>query len=171
MEKLWSWLTQWRKKLPKHRQSLKHTMSGEYIFLFEADLDHYEADVYAVRCVDNRFWKTFKRFIKFLNLGDIDPKSPAGGIKDFASPEKESDRDYVLRQLGISMDAHRVNKVMLFSHHDCAAYGGGVRFKDAKEEFAFHVDEHRKARGVISSRFPAVAIDSYFIDAKGVRKI
>lgn len=145
-----------------------------YIFLHKSDLRHYDAGVFAARCVDERFHEAFDGFMRELGLGyrDWDHKSPAGGVKVFASPEKESDTDYMLRELAISIKAHKVNRVMLFNHHDCAAYGGFGKFgNDDDKELEFHKEELARAQKVILERFPALKVETYFIDKKGIIKI
>lgn len=129
---------------------------------------HYAADVFAVRCFDDRFWKTYKHFMRHLGFSDIDPESPAGGAKVFASPEFRTDREFMLRELRRSMRLHRTTYVKLFTHEDCGAYGGSSRFQSFEEEFEFHVRELGKAYKVIRSRFPALQVKLYFIDRKGV---
>ena len=142
-----------------------------YIFRFETKTAHYGADAFAVRCFDNRFWKTFKRFIKHLGIDHIDAEAVAGGAKIFSSPEKESDRDFMLRELEKSILLHHTTRVLLFTHEDCGAYGGSGRFDGNKDkEFAYHIAEHKKARNVIESKFPGMLIETYFIDFEGVVK-
>lgn len=144
-------------------------MEKNYVFYHKSDLGHYTAEVFTVRCVDDRFWKAFKYFLRSQNMKHIDPKSPAGGAKIFSSPEKPEDRDFMLRELDISIRLHNVKKVMLFTHHDCGAYGGIKRFHDnLSEEFDFHAAEHKKAREAIHERFPDIHVDTYFIDDKGI---
>ncbi len=144
----------------------------EYIFKHTSDSGHYQADAFVVRCFDNRFWKTFKTFLKSQGITHIDPESPAGGAKILASPEKESDRDFMLRELEKSIRLHHAKKVMLFSHHDCGAYGGFARFeKNRQKELKFHREEHKKAREIICRRFPELWVESYFIDDRGVIRI
>lgn len=145
-------------------------MGFPYVFRYTTPLEHYTADVFALRCFDNRFWKTFKRFLKSLGLGHIDPESVAGGAKIFSSPEKEGDRDFMLRELEKSVRLHHAKRVMLYTHHDCGAYGGFARFGDHEKEFQFHLEEHKNARAVIESNFPNLAVETYFIDEQGVRK-
>lgn len=146
-------------------------MNRVYIFKQKAPLNHYVAEAYTVRCVDDRFWKTFKNFLREQNIIRIDPKSPAGGVKVFASPKRESDREYNLDEIAISVELHQVKKIMLFSHSDCGAYGGLKKFNGNKdEELEFHVEEHKAARYVIHGRFPDLKIETYFIDEEGVIK-
>ncbi|MDP3772096.1 MAG: hypothetical protein Q8Q94_01815 [bacterium] len=141
-------------------------LSDAFLFKFTTDLTHYTAEAFAVRCFDNRFWKAFHAFIKNKKLGHIDTESVAGGAKIFASPEMESDRDFMFRELEKSIQLHHTRCVMLFTHHDCGAYGGLARFGgDSAAELAFHREEHANARAVILTRFPDLVAGSYFISA------
>lgn len=144
----------------------------KYVFLHKAETEHYKADVFVMRCLDNRFWKTFQRFMRKIGVGDIDPESPAGGAKVFASPEKKHDRDFFLREIEKSIRLHHTKRVMLFTHSDCGAYGGLQRFGGDKEkEFAFHVVELKKAKAVVRKCFPKLKVEIYFIDSMGIVKI
>lgn len=147
-------------------------MSQEYIFSYPTSLDHYTADAFVVRCFDNRFWRVFHKFTKAQNLKHIDLESVAGGAKIFSSPEQEGDRDFMLRELEKSIKLHHTKKIMLFTHHDCGAYGGFEKFEDdAEKEFAFHTEEHKKAAAAIHEKFPDMAIETYFLDTEGIIKI
>lgn len=144
-------------------------MERKYIFQHECDTSHYTADVFVLRCFDDRFWKTWKCFLKNQGYHHIDPESVAGGAKIFSSPEKESDRDFMLRELEKSIALHNTHTVMLFSHHDCGAYGGIERFGgDTDAEMEFHAQEHQKAYDVIKERFPNIDVKTYFIDRHGI---
>jgi len=147
-------------------------MEKNYVFKYDTDLSHYSAEAFCVRCFDDRFWKSFKNFTKNLGVKHIDPESVAGGAKILASPEKEEDRDFMLRELEKSIRLHRAKKVMLFTHHDCGAYGGYAKFNnDEQAEFDFHTNELNKAREIILTKFSELEVEMYFIDEKGVIKV
>lgn len=147
-------------------------MSNNYIFKRESSLDHYEAEAFVVRCFDDRFWKVFKDFLKSLGLKHIDPESVAGGAKIFASPEKESDRDFMTHELEKSIKLHHTKKVMLFTHHDCGAYGGSTKFNNNEStEFDFHASELKKAMAWVKEKFPNIGSQIFFIDDRGVVEI
>lgn len=151
----------------------KKSMQRVYVFSEETPLeDHYTAEIFVVRCFDDRFWKTFKHFLRSQGFEHLDPESPAGGAKVFASPEKESDRDFMLRELEKSIWLHHTKKVWLFTHSDCGAYGGLSRFGgDGDKEFQFHFLEHEKARKIVEDRFPDTPVETFFIDRHGIIKI
>ena len=144
-------------------------MEFNYTFSHPSFLDHYTAEAFAVRCFDDRFWKAFKSFLRSQGMRHIDPESVAGGAKIFSSPEKETDRDFMLRELEKSIKLHHTKKVLLFTHHDCGACGGFGRFdNDRQKELDFHTGEHKKAREVIQTRFPDLDVETYFIDERGI---
>jgi hypothetical protein len=144
-------------------------MKKNYVFKKETALDHYHADAFVVRCFDNRYWKVFKNFLRDTGIKHIDPESVAGGAKIFASPEKESDRDFMARELEKSIRLHHTKNVMLFTHHDCGAYGGFAKFgHDDILEFSFHTDELKKAASHVKEKFPSLEVSGYFLDRDGV---
>lgn len=146
-------------------------MEKTYVFFYDTPLEHYVADAFVVRCFDNRFWKLFKKFIKELGLNNIDVESVAGGAKIFSSPEKEEDRNFMMRELEKSIRLHKTRRIMLFTHHDCGAYGGFAQFNNNEEkEFEFNASEHTKAVEFIHLKFPDIPIDTYFIDKSGIVK-
>ncbi len=147
-------------------------MEGKYIFSHDSSLEHYKAEAYALRCFDDRFWKTFKIFLKNMGIKHIDPSSVAGGVKILAEPESETDRDFILREIEKSIRLHKTGKIMLFSHHDCGALGGFERFEgDREKEIDYHRDLHKKAKEIVLEKFPDLSTESYFLDEKGVISI
>ena len=146
-------------------------MKDKYIFEYKSSLEHYNADAFIVRCVDDRFRGLIQAFVKELGFEHIDPKSPAGGAKIFSSPTNGSDREFMVRELEISIKLHHVKKVMLFTHHDCGAYGGFGKFdNDADAELEFHCSEHKKAAEFIHKHFPQLIVETFFMDEKGIIK-
>ncbi|MBI5152902.1 MAG: hypothetical protein HZA36_00350 [Parcubacteria group bacterium] len=147
-------------------------MQKEYVFKEDSSLEHYTADAYVVRCTDNRFRGVFKHFIKHLGFEDIDAASPPGGAKVFASPTKDEDREVALEKIRLLTPVHHIRRVVLFTHVDCAAYGGSLRFNnDEEQEFEFHSSELKRAAEVIRERFPDLAVETYFIDNKGIVRV
>lgn len=147
-------------------------MEQDYVFKFNSSLHHYTAERFIVRCFDDRFRPAIEAFLAYTRIKHFDPESVAGGVKIFASPEEESDREYMLRELEKSIRLHKTSQIMLFSHHDCGAYGGFEKFdNDHKKELEFHAAEHKKAHKVIWEKFLDFQIESFFIDDKGIIKL
>lgn len=142
-----------------------------YVSSYSTHLGHYTAQAFIVRCFDDRFRGAFEKFLKHKKIRYADFESVAGGAKIFASPERKSDREFMIRELEKSIKLHKTGRVILFTHVDCGAYGGIARFGgDEVLQDAFHRGEHKKAREVIAMKFPRMPIDTYFIDARGVIK-
>jgi hypothetical protein len=147
-------------------------MEHAYAFRHSSGLTHYIAQAFVLRCFDDRFWRTFKNFLKQAGYAHIDPASVAGGARILASPEKESDRDFILREIEKSIQLHHTEKVLLLTHSDCGAYGGLARFQGNEEEqFAFHRQELALARAKVLKKFPDMPVETYFIDGQGVVKV
>lgn len=141
------------------------------MFNYDTGLDHYTADAFVVRCFDDRFRPAVEAFLKERGVTRYDLESVAGGGKIFSSPEDEGDREFMFRELEKSIRLHKTNRVILFAHHECGAYGGLVAFGDDRDrEFLHHQEEHAAARALVSARFPSLAVETYFIDEKGVVK-
>jgi len=142
-----------------------------YTITHKSHLSHYAAQAFIVRCFDDRFRGASEKFLKTKKIRHADVESVAGGAKIFASPERKSDREFMIRELEKSIKLHKTRRVILFTHADCGAYGGMARFGgDAARQDAFHRGEHKKAREVIKIAFPHLPVETYFIDLKGIIK-
>lgn len=143
-----------------------------HIIVFKTSLAHYKCEAYFIRCIDQRFKIGTSKLLKFLRIHFEDPGVFAGAAKPFASPEKEEYRQFVLKQLEISIKAHGTERVILMNHADCAAYGGRARFAgNAKEERTFHEQELKKARKVILGKFPDIKVELFYNNENGIRNI
>ena len=147
------------------------TEESKYLFVQEPQADRYEAQAFVLRCFDEGFWQTTTDFLKFMGIFRYAPVAVAGGAKVFASPEVEHDFEFMMHRIEKSIRLHKIGRCLLFTHHDCGAYGGFERFnKNADEEFKFHQAEHRKIQKNILARFPDLKVDTFFVDRTGVIK-
>jgi anti-anti-sigma regulatory factor len=147
------------------------TEEPKYLFFHESKPGTYESQAFVLRCFDDRFWETTKAFLTFMGLFHVDRVAVAGGGKVFASPDKEQEFNYMMRELEKSIRLRKTNRCLLFTHHDCGAYGGFERFRNSvEEELEFHREEHKKMRTNILARFPDLKVETYFIDPNGVIK-
>jgi carbonic anhydrase len=140
------------------------------VFHFEAPREHYLADAAIVSCFDNRFELSFQKFLKRSGVEKSDPIRIAGGAKSLASPERESDREFVLDQIRKSVKLHGTKRVILMVHSDCGGYGGlaGAFHGDAAAEAKHHEDELRRAAAYLRSAIPGIEVQGYFVDFEGV---
>jgi hypothetical protein len=139
------------------------------VFHFESPRERYQCDAAILWCFDNRFEVGFRKFLKRSGVVNSDPIKVAGGAKCLASPELESDREFVLEQIRKSMRLHGTRRVILMVHSDCGAYGGLAGFRgDAKAEAAHHEQELRRATDNLLQAIPGIQVQGYFVDFEGV---
>jgi len=140
------------------------------VFHFDAPREKYHCDAAIVWCFDNRFELGFRKFLKRLGVVNSDPIKIAGGAKSLASPEHESDRQFVLEQLRKSIRLHGTRRIILMLHSDCGAYGGlddGFQ-GDCDRERRNHRAELERAAAYLAAAIPGVDIETYFVDFEGV---
>ncbi len=140
---------------------------------FQTNKEHYHADACIVWCFDDRFTPVLNAFATAKNYQHYDLVRIAGGIKALASPDKESDREYVLKQIEISLKLHHTPRVVLMNHTDCGGYGGLKTFNNneiiEKEE---HTKELSKAKEFLQKNLSVqVPIDLIFVDCFGIYEV
>ncbi len=139
------------------------------VFHFDSPREKYQCDAAVLWCFDNRFEPAFRKFLKRLGVVQIDPIKVAGGAKCLASPEFESEREFVLEQIRKSIRLHNTRCVILKVHSDCGAYGGLEQFDgDAAREAEHHARELQRAAATLRAAIPNLEIQAYFVDFEGV---
>jgi hypothetical protein len=140
------------------------------VFHFDAPREKYHCDAAMLWCFDNRFELGFSKFLKRIGVTHSDPIKIAGGAKCMASPERETDREFVLEQIRKSVRLHGTRRVILMLHSDCAAYGGlAVGFAgDAAAEAAHHERELQLAAANLRAAIPGIEVQGYFVDFDGI---
>jgi len=140
------------------------------VFHFDAPREKYHCDAAVLWCFDNRFDLGFRKFLKRIGVINPDPIKVAGGAKLLASPDHESDREFVLDQIHKSIRLHGTTRVILMTHSDCGAYGGldeGFRGDAAAEANHHHRELHRAAAS-LKVAIPEIEIEGYFVDFEGI---
>jgi carbonic anhydrase len=136
---------------------------------FNSARARYRSDAAVVWCYDNRFELVFRKLLKRIGVVYSDPIRVAGGAKCLASPATESEREFVLEQIRISMRLHDTDRVVLMVHSDCGAYGGLAAFAgDAQAEARHHRDQLRLAAECLRQALPQVSVVCYYVDFEGV---
>jgi len=143
------------------------------VFHFDAPRDKYHCDAAVVWCFDNRFQLGFSKFLKRLGVANSDPIKIAGGAKCLASPEHQSDRDFVLDQIRKSVRLHGTRLAILMLHSDCGAYGGlaGGFGGDADLEAERQEAELRRAAEYLRQAIPGLDVQAYFVDFEGIWEV
>jgi len=91
-----------------------------------------------------------KYLVDFLNShglnGDYDLISVGGASKALVSPKDPRDKEFLLDQIDISVSLHHANKIMIFHHEDCGAYGGSGAFDSIEKEREQHIFDMKKSK-------------------------
>jgi hypothetical protein len=140
------------------------------VFHFDAPREKYHCDAAVLWCFDNRFELGFRKFLKRIGVNYSDPIKIAGGAKCMASPEHESDRQFVLDQIRKSMRLHGTRCVIVMLHSDCGAYGGLAEGFDgnAAAEAKHHEQELQRAAANLRAAIPNIDVQGYFVDFDGI---
>jgi hypothetical protein len=140
------------------------------VFHFDAPREKYHCDAAVVWCFDNRFHLGFSKFLKRRGVSNSDPIKIAGGAKCLASPETETEREFVLEQIRKSIRLHGTKLVILMVHSDCGAYGGlvGGFGGNAQVEAQHHEEELHRAVECLQKAIPGVDVQAYFVDFEGI---
>ncbi|HYM75871.1 MAG TPA: carbonic anhydrase [Candidatus Dormibacteraeota bacterium] len=140
------------------------------VFHFDAPREKYHCDAAILWCFDNRFELGFRKFLKRIGVVNSDPIKIAGGAKVLASPEHETDREFVLDQIRNSIRLHGTRRVILMLHSDCGAYGGlAAGFKgNAAAEATHHERDLQLAAANLRVAIPGIEVQGYFVDFEGI---
>jgi len=132
----------------------------------------YVCDAAIVWCFDSRFDAGFSKLVERLGVKNPDPIRIAGAAKALASPDRESDRAFVVDQILKSVQLHGTKRVILTLHSDCGGYGRLARFKgDAAAEAAHHQRELQRAAQYLLAAVPGLEVEVYFVDFEGIWEI
>jgi carbonic anhydrase len=139
------------------------------VFHFDSPRGDYRSDAAIILCFDDRFRLGFDKFLKRIGISNSDRIRIAGGAKSLASPERESDREFVLDQVRKSIRLHHTKRVILMVHSDCGGYGGLAAFRgDAAAEARHHEQELQRAAECLGQAIPGIETKAYFVDFEGV---
>jgi len=139
------------------------------IFHFDSAPEPYVADAAVLCCFDHRISTAVRKFLKKQGIERPDMIVVAGGAKTLASPRNDFERDFILEQVRMSIRLHHTRRVLVMSHSDCATYGGLAYFKgDREAEAAHHREELLRAAELLTSGFPGISVEPYFVKFDGV---
>ena len=135
----------------------------EKAFHFDCPAETYQADACVLSCFDYRFSTAVRKFLRRSGIETVDHIQIPGSAKALVSPERESDRDFVLDMIRTSVRLHAPQRMLLFGHNECGAYPG-----QAPELIAADVV---KAAEMVRAAALGIGVECYFCDFDGVYRI
>jgi uncharacterized protein (DUF1786 family) len=130
------------------------------LFHFDCPREVYQADACVISCFDFRFDVQLRKFLKRRGVAVYDHVKIPGSVKAVVSPDRDSDRDFVLAMVRTSIRLHGPRRLLLFAHNECGAYPGVPVDAVAADVL--------KAAGYFASAEPALQLESFFCDFDGV---
>lgn len=143
------------------------------VFHFDSPRDRYRCDAAIVSCFDSRFQHAFTKYLEQIGILYPDLIKIAGGAKSLASPERESDREFLIDQIRKSVELHQTERVILTLHSDCGAYGGlgGAFNGDEGLEVRCQAEEMRRAAVCLRTAVPGITVEGYFANFEGIWEV
>ena len=142
------------------------------IFHFDSPDAPYVAEAAVLCCFDHRIGQTVRKFLKKQAIDHPDMIIVAGGAKTLASPRNDFEQDFILEQIRMSIRLHQAKRVFVMSHSDCATYGGLAHFKgDREAEAVHHRGELLRAAELVTTNFPGISVEPYFVKFDGIWEI
>lgn len=128
----------------------------------------HEAEAIVIFCMDFRFWQATLKFLEEeLGLNSFDLCCLAGASKNFIEPKTKDAALFVENQIKLSLDLHKIKKIVIVDHADCGAYGGRRAFKDEEQERSAHLENLRKVKMMLAEKFPEQKIVLIYANLEG----
>ena len=142
------------------------------VFPFDSPSGQYVADAAVLCCFDYRISVAVREFLSQQKIERADMIVVAGGAKTLASPRNDFEQDFILEQVRMSIRLHGTKRVLVMSHSDCAIYGGLAHFNgDRDAEAEHHRAELLRARDLLTTNFPDILVEPYFVKFDGVWQV
>jgi carbonic anhydrase len=119
-------------------------------------------------CIDYRILEAERYFLSLQNLGgQYDFTALAGASLALSGLPHQYDAEAFWDQLDISYRIHKIEKVIILDHQDCAVYQDKIdpSLKDNPVlELATHTEYLSRAHWSIRDRYPDLNIELYFVN-------
>ena len=127
-------------------------------------------------CIDNRlhgsegiepFLKTFYKteYLKF------DPVPPPGACYDFARGQSDVRRMVRMEDIGLSIDVHAPERIIIVQHMQCAKYHGTMTFRCESEERRILLADADFTADYLRRMFPNVSVDIFLAHVDATKTV
>ena len=87
-----------------------------------------------------------------------------GAAKYLAADNSQTEKNFLLGQIGTAIKFHKIEKLVLINHTDCLAYGGSKSYPDHEAEKHFHTRQLEFASETVRINFPELSVEKYIAD-------
>lgn len=131
----------------------------------------HQAKALVLSCIDFRVMDAERDFLAQHQLAhQHDWTALAGASLALAGYPHTAEAEAFWDQLDLSKQLHQIETVIILDHQDCGAYASKVDANlslDPVRERQVHGDYLRRAAGAISTRYPELSIELYFVTLSG----
>jgi carbonic anhydrase len=122
-------------------------------FYEHVGMKEFTCQAVVVHCMDGRLQQPINDWLeRRFSLSDYDRISLAGGVFDLEA---------ILKQVEICYRRHKIRKVILINHENCAMYGD----ESTPER---HASDLRKAELRIKETLPPLEVELYYLHLTGI---
>ena len=121
-------------------------------------------------CIDPRFQPKVFNYLNQKKLrGKYSSFTIAGGAIGVTNKSFIKWQKTFIENLSISIQLHKINKLIVFNHKDCGAakFVNGKRKFDEINEKKIHEESFKKLKNLLNKRFPKLYHEFYLISLKG----
>lgn len=136
----------------------------------------HKAKAVIVSCMDFRFQKYVFKWLEENNLlGSTDIISIAGASRNLTTPTDEASKEFILKQIELSVSLHNPDTIYILDHQDCGGYALDGTIPANLEE-SIDYEHHKKfsvtVKSLLSLIYPNKEIITLYLALDGtVKKI
>ncbi len=118
------------------------------------------------QCMDFRLTSQIRDWLDKEGLmGNCDIVSAAGAGKEIFDGSQHN-RDFLLKQIELSIKLHNSKQVILLHHSQCGAYNSSYNFATPEEEKIKQASDLMEIEKIIKERFPQVEVIKVWAEMK-----
>ena len=129
-------------------------MKKKLVMPFGSPREQYRSEATIIWCSDARFALSFQVFQEKMGWKNFDLLKIDGGARDLGTLGSETEREYVLGQIGKSLKLHHSPEIFLMVHYNCGAFNH-EQMDPSDEEDRFFTAELNQAKNNVEQYLAA----------------
>jgi hypothetical protein len=121
--------------------------------------------------MDFRFQKSVQTWLKERGyLGSCDEVIVAGASRDIVKPIEPAHKDYLMRQIDLSVKLHNPDEIVIIDHQDCGGYAQDETIRsglETQEDRDSHCKYASEAKVILKEKYPKKEIKTFYAKLGG----
>ncbi len=122
-------------------------------------------------CMDFRFQSGVQDWLKSQGyLGSCDEVIVAGASRDLVKPIEPGHKEYLIRQIDLSVKLHDPDEIVIIDHQDCGGYAQDETIKSGledQEDRDAHKSYAAEAKAILQAKYPDKEIKTFYAKLEG----